>query len=72
MRPSAIISTRRPASARSSVSLTTNSTDLHDGRARTLTAAIELHGGEGQASADAFVGFGDADRNALLAFLRSL
>jgi CxxC motif-containing protein (DUF1111 family) len=45
---------------------------LHDGRARTLEEAIRWHGGEGAASRDAFSALGDADREALLAFLRSL
>jgi CxxC motif-containing protein (DUF1111 family) len=45
---------------------------LHDGRARSLTEAIELHGGESQASRDAFLALTDEDQRALLAFLRSL
>lgn len=45
---------------------------LHDGRARTLLQAIELHGGEAQRSADAFAALPKADQEALLAFLRSL
>lgn len=45
---------------------------LHDGRARTLTEAIRWHGGEGAAARDAFLALDDEDRDALLAFLRSL
>ena len=45
---------------------------LHDGRATTLTEAIELHGGEGQAARDAFVALTDADKINLLTFLRTL
>lgn len=45
---------------------------LHDGRARTLREAIELHGGEGSAARDAFDGLSEDDRGRLLRFLRSL
>ena len=45
---------------------------LHDGRARTLAEAILWHGGEAQASRDAFVALPAAERSALLAFLESL
>lgn len=45
---------------------------LHDGRARTLTEAIVWHGGEATASRQRFVALSKADREALLAFLRSL
>jgi len=45
---------------------------LHDGRARNLTEAILWHGGEGQASRDAFAGLSSADRDALIKFLESL
>ena len=45
---------------------------LHDGRARTLTEAILWHGGESEASKDAFVGLDDADQSAVLRFLGSL
>jgi CxxC motif-containing protein (DUF1111 family) len=45
---------------------------LHDGRARTLTEAIEWHGGEGAASRDAFRSLSEADKERLLRFLRSL
>ncbi|MFY2765492.1 di-heme oxidoredictase family protein [Arenimonas sp. MALMAid1274] len=45
---------------------------LHDGRARSLEEAVLWHGGEGQASRDRFKALSRADREALLAFLRSL
>ena len=45
---------------------------LHDGRALTLVAAIRMHGGEGQASRDAFVKLKDTAKNRLLKFLRTL
>jgi CxxC motif-containing protein (DUF1111 family) len=45
---------------------------LHDGRARSLRAAIELHGGEAAASRDGFRRLSPAEQEALLAFLRSL
>ncbi len=45
---------------------------LHDGRARTLVEAIELHGGEGSASRSAFRALARADQDGLIAFLRSL
>jgi CxxC motif-containing protein (DUF1111 family) len=45
---------------------------LHDGRAQTLTEAILWHGGEAQGSKDKFVQMSKADRNDLIAFLKSL
>jgi len=45
---------------------------LHDGRARTLTEAILWHGGEATASRQRFEALSTADREAMLAFLRSL
>lgn len=45
---------------------------LHDGRARSIEEAITLHGGEGAAARDKFRALSDAERKALLAFLRSL
>ncbi|QDE68771.1 di-heme oxidoredictase family protein [Myxococcus xanthus] len=45
---------------------------LHDGRARNLAEAILWHGGEGQAARNNFANMNSADRDALLAFLRSL
>lgn len=45
---------------------------LHDGRARNLTEAIMWHGGEAGRSRDRFAALPKSDREALLAFLRSL
>lgn len=45
---------------------------LHDARTSDLSEAIRLHGGEAQASRDAFVGLSAAEQNALIAFLNSL
>ncbi|MEL6188489.1 MAG: di-heme oxidoredictase family protein, partial [Myxococcota bacterium] len=45
---------------------------LHDGRARTVEEAVLWHGGEAEKSRDAFAALDEADRNALLSFLRSL
>ncbi len=45
---------------------------LHDGRARDLSEAILWHGGEGQASREAFGAMPAADRAALIRFLQSL
>jgi mono/diheme cytochrome c family protein len=45
---------------------------LHDGRAPTLEDAILLHGGEAQASRDAFAALSDAERAPLRVFLGSL
>ncbi|PWQ92554.1 di-heme oxidoredictase family protein [Leucothrix pacifica] len=45
---------------------------LHDGRARNLSEAILWHGGEAEASKQAFVDMSKADRDALIAFLNSL
>ncbi len=45
---------------------------LHDGRAPTIREAIELHGGEAQASRDRFQSASEDDRRALLVFLSSL
>lgn len=45
---------------------------LHDGRARNLTEAILWHGGEAQASREAFRAMSKADRDALLRFLESI
>jgi CxxC motif-containing protein (DUF1111 family) len=47
-------------------------TFLHDGRARTLLEAILWHGGEAAAAKARVVGMSRAEREALLAFLRSL
>ncbi len=45
---------------------------LHDGRARNLTEAVMWHGGEAERSRQRFEAMGKADREALLAFLKSL
>jgi CxxC motif-containing protein (DUF1111 family) len=45
---------------------------LHDGRARSLEEAIRWHGGEGQAANDRFGALSTGERDALIAFLRSL
>ncbi len=45
---------------------------LHDGRADTLDEAIRWHGGEGEASREAYVALSAADQDRLLAFLNSL
>ncbi len=45
---------------------------LHDGRARSLREAVELHGGEASAARQAFRNLSPADQERLLAFLRSL
>jgi len=45
---------------------------LHDGRAATISQAIDLHGGEGLAARNRFVRLTVFERAALLKFLRSL
>jgi hypothetical protein len=45
---------------------------LHDGRATTLTEAILEHGGESQASRDAFVALSRQDQEGVIAFLNNL
>jgi CxxC motif-containing protein (DUF1111 family) len=45
---------------------------LHDGRARNLTEAVLWHGGEAERSRQSFQQLATTDREALLAFLRSL
>jgi CxxC motif-containing protein (DUF1111 family) len=45
---------------------------LHDGRARNLHEAIMWHGGEAETSKQAFIGMADSERDALIAFLKSL
>lgn len=47
-------------------------TFLHDGRARNLEEAILWHGGEGEASRQAFMRLTKEDRKAILTFLESL
>ncbi len=49
-----------------------NASLLHDGRARTLAEAVLWHGGEAEASREAFRAMPQADREALFAFLNSL
>ncbi|MGB0747885.1 MAG: di-heme oxidoredictase family protein [Magnetospiraceae bacterium] len=45
---------------------------LHDGRARTLTEAIELHDGEGAGARHRFRALTPADQDRLLEFLKAL
>ena len=45
---------------------------LHDGRARNLSEAILWHGGEAEASKQTFVGMTQDEKDALIAFLKSL
>jgi CxxC motif-containing protein (DUF1111 family) len=45
---------------------------LHDGRARNLAEAILAHGGEAETSKEQFRHLGKADRDALIAFLKSI
>jgi CxxC motif-containing protein (DUF1111 family) len=45
---------------------------MHDGRAKTIEEAIQMHGGEATQSKTNFNQLSSADRNALLAFLESL
>lgn len=45
---------------------------LHDGRARNLDEAIRWHGGEGEASQQAYNGMSQSDKDALIAFLKTL
>jgi len=45
---------------------------LHDGRAKTMADAIEMHGGEGEASRDAWLALTIEEQDDLLEFLKSL
>ena len=45
---------------------------LHDGRAKTIEEAIQMHGGEATQSKTKFNQLTAADKNALLKFLESL
>ncbi len=45
---------------------------LHDGRAKTLEQAIQLHGGEGARARDSFLALSETERAALIAFLKTL
>ena len=49
-----------------------NSYYMHDGRARSITEAILWHGGEAEAAKNKFKKLSKTDREALLAFLKSL
>jgi CxxC motif-containing protein (DUF1111 family) len=49
-----------------------NTNFLHDGRARTIEEAILWHGGEAQKSRDAYANLSREERDALLAFVKSL
>jgi CxxC motif-containing protein (DUF1111 family) len=44
---------------------------LHDGRAHSVEAAIQFHGGEAAASHDAFLALSPEDRAALIDFVES-
>jgi len=45
---------------------------LHDGRAKTIEEAIQLHGGEAQQSKERFQRLSVQDKNNLIKFLKSL
>ena len=45
---------------------------LHDGRATSIEQAIQLHGGEGEASRSAFNALSTTDRDRVIRFLKSL
>ena len=45
---------------------------LHDGRARNLNEAILWHGGEAETSKQNYVGMTQSEKDALIAFLKSL
>jgi CxxC motif-containing protein (DUF1111 family) len=45
---------------------------LHDGRARSLEEAIRWHGGEGEASKNAYEALTENEKDAVIAFLKSL
>lgn len=49
-----------------------NARFLHDGRATSIDQAIRLHGGEGQAAANAYIRLTDAERAQLLEFLNGI
>lgn len=49
-----------------------NTNFLHDGRARTIEEAILWHGGEAQKARDAYAALSREEREALLAFVKSL
>jgi len=45
---------------------------LHDGRAKSLEQAIDLHGGEATAARDRFLALPGGERAAIVAFLKTL
>jgi CxxC motif-containing protein (DUF1111 family) len=45
---------------------------MHDGRARSIEQAIIMHGGEGTNSKNGYLSLSDADKRALIQFLKSL
>lgn len=45
---------------------------MHDGRARSISEAILLHGGEGQTSRDSYNNLNEVEKKALIKFLESL
>jgi len=45
---------------------------LHDGRATSIEQAIQLHGGEGEASRSAFNTLSTTERDRVIRFLKSL
>ena len=45
---------------------------LHDGRARSIEEAILWHGGEAEQSKQEYADLSSGDRQAMIAFLRSL
>jgi CxxC motif-containing protein (DUF1111 family) len=49
-----------------------DSSFLHDGRARTIEEAVLWHGGEAKTSKETFMNYTKAEREQLLAFLKSL
>jgi CxxC motif-containing protein (DUF1111 family) len=45
---------------------------MHDGRAKSIEEAINMHGGEANNSKNAFLNLSQLDKNALLKFIKSL
>jgi CxxC motif-containing protein (DUF1111 family) len=45
---------------------------MHDGRAKSIEQAINMHGGEANNSKNAFLNLSQLDKNALLKFIKSL
>lgn len=52
--------------------LRTQNALLHDGRAKTIEEAIQMHRGQGQSASDKFRGLSATDKAAMIAFLKSL